>query len=63
MNQIKAVRLNLDPQYFPVLTSRYTPDRLRDMLVSMCQKQNREITAENLHSVAVNLESDLRTTA
>jgi hypothetical protein len=54
------INLTLDPKRFPQLTMRYTEDRLRDQLVSMCQAQDLEITEKNLYSMAAILESDLQ---
>ncbi len=57
---MEKVNLNIDPENFPQLNMRYAPDRLRDLLVKMCQGLNIEVTEANLYSMAANVESDLQ---
>ena len=57
---MEKINLNFDPKHFPQLTLRYSTDRLRDTLLSMCQAQGVEVTEANLYSMAASLESDLQ---
>ncbi len=57
---MEKINLNLDPKHFPQINRRYSPDRIRYLLVNMCQGLQMEITEENLNFLAANVESDLR---
>lgn len=57
---MEKINLCFDIENFPQLNMRYDSDRLRDLLVRMCQGLKIEITEKNLYSMAANLESDLQ---
>jgi len=57
---MEKINLRFDIENFPQLNMRYDSDRLRDLLVRMCQGLKMEITEKNLYSMAANLERDLQ---
>jgi hypothetical protein len=57
---METIHVNIDPENFPQLNMRYAPDRLKDLLVKMCQGLELEITEANLYFMAANVESDLQ---
>ena len=57
---MEKIDLTFDPEVFPQIALRYSPERLRDTLLEMCKKGNLPVTADSLYSQAAILESDLQ---
>ncbi len=57
---MENINLNLDSNKFPRISMRYSQDRMKELLVKMCQGLKIEITEANLYSMAANVERDLR---
>ena len=53
-------QISLDSKRFPQIYKRFTPDRMNNLLVRMCQGLNIEVTEANLYAMAANVERDLR---
>lgn len=52
--------MDLDLKSFPRICMRYSPDRMRELLVKMCRGLKIEVTEANLYAMAANVERDLR---
>jgi hypothetical protein len=57
---MEKINLNLDSKRFPQIYMRYSPDKMWDLLIKMCQGLKIDITEANLYTMAANVERDLR---
>ncbi|MBP7737691.1 MAG: hypothetical protein KA369_17040 [Spirochaetes bacterium] len=57
---MENINLNLDSDQFPRISTRYSQERMKELLVKMCQGLKIEVTEANLYSMAANVEKDLR---
>ncbi len=57
---MENINMDLDSKHFPRLSMRYSRDRMKELLIKMCQGLKIEVSEANLYSMAAHVENDLR---
>jgi hypothetical protein len=56
---MEQITLELGEENYPMVLRQYGTEGAKELAISMCLKQKREITAENLYSCLSTMESSL----